>query len=61
MNIPFSPELQKRIAEKVERGAVGNADALVEQAPKFYLDYEEGEMGEEEFRDTKAAIDVALE
>ena len=61
MNITLSPELQRRIAEKVERGDVGTADALVEQALNFYRDYEEGEMDEEEFRDTKAAIGEALE
>lgn len=61
MNITLSPELQKRIAEKVERGDVGTAEALVEQALNFYLDYEEGEMDEEEFRDTKAAIGEAVE
>ena len=33
----------------------------MEQALNFYLDYEEGETDEEEFRDTKAAIDEALE
>jgi len=61
MNITLSPELEKRIANKVERGDVGTADALVEQAIHFYLDYEEGDMDEKEFRDTKAAIDEALE
>ena len=61
MNITLSQELQKRIAEKVERGDVGTADALVEQALNFYLDYEEGEMDDEEFRDTKCAIDEAVE
>lgn len=61
MNITFSPELQRRITEKVERGEIGSADALVEQALNFYLDYEEGEMDEGELRETKAAIDEALE
>jgi predicted transcriptional regulator len=61
MNITLSPELQKRIAEKVERDDIGTADAFVEQALNFYLDYEEGEMDELEFCDTKAAIDEALE
>ena len=61
MHITLSPELQKRIAEKVDRGDVGTADALVEQALNFYLDYEEGEMDEPELRQTKAAIDEALE
>jgi len=61
MNFTLSPHLQKRIAEKVERGDVRTADALVEDALNFYLDYEEGEMDEQEFRATKAAIDEALE
>ena len=61
MNITLSPELQKRIAEKVQRGDVGNADALVEQALNFYLDYEEGQMDQDEFRDTETAISKAIE
>ena len=61
MNITLSPELQKRIAEKVQRGDVGNADALVEQALNFYLDYEEGQMDQDEFRDTETAISQAIE
>ena len=60
MNISLSPELQKRIAEKVERGDVGTADALVEQALNFYLDYEGSELDEEEFRDANAAVGEAL-
>jgi Arc/MetJ-type ribon-helix-helix transcriptional regulator len=60
MNISLSPELQKRIAEKVERGDVGTADALVEQALNFYLDYEGSELDEEDFRDANAAIGEAL-
>jgi hypothetical protein len=61
MNITITPELEKRVAEKVERGDVGTVDALVEQALTFYLDFAESEMDEEEFRETKAAIDEALE
>jgi len=61
MNITLSPELQKRIAEKVDCGDVGTADALMEEALSFYLDYEDREMDGPEFRDTKAAIDEALE
>ena len=61
LNITLSPELQKRIAEKVERDDIGSADAVVEQALTFYLEFEEGGMDEEEFLETKAAIDEALE
>jgi len=61
MNIILSPKLQKRIAAKIERGDVGSADALVEHALTFYLDFEEGGMDDEEFLETKAAISEALE
>jgi predicted transcriptional regulator len=60
MNISLSPELQKRIAEIVERGDIGTADALVEHALSFYLDYEGSELDEEDFRDANAAIGAAL-
>jgi predicted transcriptional regulator len=60
MNITLSPDLQKRMAEKVERGDVGTADALAEQALNFYLDYEGSELDEEDFRDANAAIGEAL-
>ena len=61
MNITISPELQRRIAEKVERGDVGSPDAFVEEAVSFYLDYQEGKMDEEELRETKSAIEESLE
>jgi hypothetical protein len=38
-----------------------SADEIVEQAVNFYLDYGEDVMDDEESRDTKAAIDQALE
>ncbi|HUE24242.1 MAG TPA: hypothetical protein VMQ86_21350 [Bryobacteraceae bacterium] len=60
MNVTLSPELQKRIAAKVQHGEIGSADSLVEQALDFYLDFEDGAMDEEELLDTKAAIDEAL-
>ena len=60
MNISLTPEIQKRINEKVQSGEFESADAIVEQALTFFLDYEEEEMDEEEFRETKAAIDEAL-
>jgi Arc/MetJ-type ribon-helix-helix transcriptional regulator len=59
MNITLPPDLQKRIDERVQNGEFESPDAIVEQALTFFLDYEEGEMDEEEFRDTKAAIDEA--
>jgi len=60
MTITLSPELQKRIAEKLGSGDARSTDALVEQALKFYLDYEDTE-DDEEFLETKSAIDEALE
>lgn len=61
MNITLRPEIQKRINEKVRAGDFESADAIVEQAVKFFLDYEEEEMDQAEFRETKAAIGEALE
>jgi Arc/MetJ-type ribon-helix-helix transcriptional regulator len=61
MNITLSQELEKRIIQKVERGDVGSAASLIEQAVTFYLDYEESGMDQEEVCQTKAAIDEALE
>jgi len=60
MNITLSPELQKRITDKVQQGDVETVDALVEEALHFYLDYEGGGMDEEDFRDARTAIDEAL-
>ena len=61
MNISLSPELEKRIAQKVERGDVDSADALVESALTFYFEFEHGEMDVEELRETQSAIAEALE
>jgi Arc/MetJ-type ribon-helix-helix transcriptional regulator len=61
MNLALSQELEKRLAEKVERGEVQSADLLVEQALNFYLDYEAGAMDEQELRETQAAIGEARE
>ena len=59
MNITLRPDLERRVAEKVERGEVPDADSLVEQALTLYLDYDADEMIEEEVRETRAAIDEA--
>jgi Arc/MetJ-type ribon-helix-helix transcriptional regulator len=61
MNITLSPDTAKRITEKVRNGDFESADAVVEQAVAFYLDYEDEPMDEEEFRQTRAAINEALE
>jgi Arc/MetJ-type ribon-helix-helix transcriptional regulator len=58
MNITLGPDLEKRIAEKIERGDVETADAFVEEALNFYLAYESGGMEEAEMQ---AAIDEALD
>ena len=61
MEITLRPETLERINEKLHRGEFESADAIVEQAVRFYLDYEDEEMDSQEFRDTEAAIDEALE
>jgi len=61
MNVVLTQELERRLAEKVERGEVQSADLLIEQAVAFYLDYEAGAMDEQELRETQAAIDEARE
>ena len=60
MNITINPDLQERIQEKIRSGEFESADALVEQALTFFLEFEEGRMDGEEFRDAAAAIDQAL-
>ena len=61
MNITLRPDLEKRLAEKVRQGEVPNAEAFVEQAVTFYLDYAASEMDEAEIQETRAAIDEARE
>jgi Arc/MetJ-type ribon-helix-helix transcriptional regulator len=61
MNITLRPETLKRMNEKIRRGDFESEQAIVEQAVTFFLDYEEEEMDQEEFRQTKEAIDEALE
>ena len=61
MNITLSSDTAKRITEKVRSGDYESADAIVEQAVAFFLDYEDEPMDEEEFRQTKAAISEALD
>jgi Arc/MetJ-type ribon-helix-helix transcriptional regulator len=60
VNIILRPEIQKRIDERVQSGEFESADAIVERALTFFLDYEEEEMDEGELRNTKAAVDEAL-
>jgi Arc/MetJ-type ribon-helix-helix transcriptional regulator len=61
MEITLKPETLRRISDKVHGGEFESADAIVEQAVTFFLDYEEEDMDEAEFRATKAAVDEALE
>jgi Arc/MetJ-type ribon-helix-helix transcriptional regulator len=61
MDITLKPETLRRISEKVHGGEFESADAIVEQAVTFFLDYEEEDMDEVEFRATKAAVDEAFE
>jgi Arc/MetJ-type ribon-helix-helix transcriptional regulator len=52
MNIILDAELQRRIAEKVERGEYESTDALVRQALDWFLDVED----QDELEETKTAI-----
>jgi hypothetical protein len=38
VNVSLNPELERRIAQRVESGEAGSAQALVEQAVESYLD-----------------------
>ena len=61
MNITLRPETEKRISEKIRRGEFVNADAIVEQAVTFFLNYEGEEMDGAEFREVKAAVAEGLQ
>jgi Arc/MetJ-type ribon-helix-helix transcriptional regulator len=61
MNITLKPDTLRRINERIHHGEFESADAIVEQAVTFFLDYEEEDMDEAEFHATKAAVDEALE
>lgn len=56
MEITLKPETLQRIGEKIQRGEFDSADAIMEQAVTFFLDYEEDEMDESEFLDAKLAV-----
>lgn len=56
MEIALKPETVQRIGEKIRSGEFDSADAIMEQAVTFFLDYEEDEMDEGEFLDVKFAI-----
>ena len=58
MNISLRPELQRRIATKVQSGEYESAEALVQEALQWYLSMEEDEGQIEEI---KAAVREGLE
>ena len=47
MTIQLTPELEKRISERVQQGAFDSPDAAVERAVEFFLDFESDEMSAE--------------
>jgi Arc/MetJ-type ribon-helix-helix transcriptional regulator len=55
MDVTLTPELEKRIREKIDRGEYENADALVQQALDWFLDVDD----EDELTETNAAIERA--
>ena len=61
MEITLTPETIQRIGEKIRRGEFDSADAIVEQAVTFFLDYEKDEMDEDEFLDVERAVAAAQE
>ena len=61
MNVLLKPTLQARVDEKLRNGEFESAEVLFEEALTYFFDGEQREPGEEEFRESKAAIDEALE
>ena len=60
MTIQLTPELEKRISERVQQGEFDSPDAAVERAVAFFLDFETDEMSAGEFLEVKAAIEESL-
>jgi Arc/MetJ-type ribon-helix-helix transcriptional regulator len=56
MEITLKPETLQRIGEKIQRGEFDSADAIMEQAVTFFLDYEKDEMDEAEFAGAWRAV-----
>jgi Arc/MetJ-type ribon-helix-helix transcriptional regulator len=56
MEIRLKPETLARIGEKIRRGEFESADAIMEQAVTFFLDYEKEEMDEDEFLEARLAV-----
>jgi len=59
MAITLNPDLQARIDEKVRKGELASADALVEEALAMFL-HEDLPMSEAEFREVETAIGESL-
>lgn len=55
MNVTLTPELERRVREKIERGDYENTDVLLRQALDWFLDMDD----EDELEETKAAIEEA--
>jgi len=56
MDITLTPEIERLVQEKIQRGQYASVDALVQEAVHRLV-----EEDEEELRETRAAIDAALE
>ncbi len=56
MEITLKPQTLERISEKIRSGEFESADAVVEQALAFYLDFEEDQMDPTELEEVKSAI-----
>ncbi len=56
MDITLTPETERLVQEKIQRGQYASVDALVQEAV-----YRLVEENEEELQETRAAIDGALE
>jgi antitoxin ParD1/3/4 len=56
MNITLTPELEKRIEERIHRGEYESPEAFISEAVSRLIDEEE-----QELRETRAAIGQAFE
>lgn len=60
MNITLTPETEKRISENVEHGRFSSADAMVEHALQFFLQYDDDAMDDAEWSEVEAAVEEGL-
>lgn len=61
MNITLRPQTEQRISDKVRRGEFDSADAMVEHAVTFFLNYEAQEMDDAEFGEVQASVEEGLQ